>query len=1584
MDILTQPKRRENENFVFFLSRVVLYRTFVLRFIIDYEKRTMLSLVYKIFMFVFLIQFIQYVNYEPRNRNSVNLPYTTITNICYYSNFEKNFDVSANGFLIYILTGYMALYMVGAVAVAAIVTKISKRTDFSKYLFYQYNKISMIVKSFVYLMYVNFYCASIIFTKFFISFHFEPKGNFKASLRAYGAFYWVFVILLHVMVAFHLAEMVFEFILHIHSMKKKNNLSRRSQFEFLLLFAMRIGMIIYQMVDTDSRMNKGYTVIVFLVLTLMLVTSFFKPVYYNFELQQVFRRVLAFVWIASLMNLAHVCFAMYELVVFGCFIYLFFFTFDKILFEFFITGRLIRQYQAFMSDKFQRDKIRADHFTRFFSLFFYMFINSKYFKNNRWLPQYVFEVHVQNCQEPNCGCRVETSKSSKALFQNLVNLFFHRYKIYFEQNKCNTLAFIKLNIINDLRENFFASYLFVVNLWTKTTSSSNRINLFNVIVEVDFILKKLDKKFTEESGLDSQKLPRLYEKITTLKKDMVQTAQKCKTLWTEVLESNPDMLKLSNHVEDIILKMNHIERKFKEIYKKSKNNYANLYNYSIFMINVFNYDEGAKKLIDQLSFIKKNIDSVDEKLAIISQKFAENSNSMILFASGNLNQLTNITNVYFNYKEFLGFEKNELIDHKVTAIIPDRIAVYHDQFVLKFFETSKGTFFNKNRIVPCINKDGYVVPGEVLLRIMPNIQSGIQFVLYFTNEMFILKNSFLKPELFTLGYSNYILFDDKKKVLGINERLAKSTLVSQNLVKSIVQKNHLTNCYITDLFPELDKNPDIAEKFFAGETVMIHLSNFMDDEKQLRTKNSNMTHTDDSTSKIMKNAWDEKRTVYAKLAFAETYGKGQVSISMMYFFEAQYIQNSGKEDNDNETKTIGEIKTSKSIKKQTTVDEAKGDEGAKGDKGAKGDEGAKGLSNKAIKEIQGSFLKKYAPKTDPIIKLLILLLFATNLVMFVYKFVDERMTTFEFFATYPKNSMVFGRQVIILNKIMQHTNLLGVFLANPKYQNISSIVNGIESNLKNIESYYSDLNLQTTELNLLYENPLNPNTNAKDLQGVYHNVTVIYPNVEFKDETLYNASLSTMITEISSLVYYIYNSDIMSLKSTNETAEAKAMRLKLLGYFAFIRQNIFYHIDMKLERLMQIRMDVIDDICDYISMKGFAFFSAKLVFVILLIIVIIVLIVKYHNSSFVVMSIFTKIDKNKCLDNIQRCENFIEIMDYLDKHNINKIELSHQLQENLFVSKEKFELKNKAILKTKEEGDHLSMASDLERPKLIRKRRLCGVNKDVIKIASILFVVPIMVIANLIFFVNYNIPIKGTLQDVEYLRFHSSVNMINYVLSREALLDNFNSTERPMISDWEKNVVNNAKTLPQIFVNNNNSPFKSAISGIVNTFNSDICLFWSTYATEHPACSDPKYREILTKGLSTVFVYTDNQITLMAESTNSGSNASFLLDKKNELDFLEKLNAIMLETLGQSTNAYLQQLNSSYNSIIVSYLVLLAFEIVVMVIFVTVFLVMHSRYFYFKKLFFEKVFILVSLRTIAENKSLLSFLKAKVHKNEDN
>lgn len=1573
MEILTKPKRRENESLLLFWMRTILYRIFILRFLLDYEKRQMSSMMYKVFLFFFIIQLLYYVNSDSVNTTFLNMPYLTIATVFYYANFERIIDsIQENTFILYTYTAFIGLYIVVWVVAFAVATRISKKSEIGKYLFYQYGKISFVIKIFTYFFHFHYFCASIIAVKFFFSYHVDTSNLLKFLLSSQGVFGYIFLVLLHLLLAIHLIEHLFELVLHIKSKKPTKNFSRTGQFEMTALILLRKSVVLVSLINPQTRFSGGYSITVMLALSLLLVTSFLKPVFYNFEIQSVFRKILVFIWTASCMNLVERCFGMKEVLIYFCAVYLFFYWYDDLLFELKTTRKLSRAFQEFNSEKFMPVRAKERSFNRFMSVFYYVFNNFEHFRNSKWIPWSIYEGHINKCTDVECLCQRIDQSTNRLLYQELICLFFEKHKTYFDVGKCTELAFIKLHIINELKENFFSSYLFIVHLWSNTNGISDQINLLSLIIDVDFILKKLDKKFTEQSGLDSQRLPLLYAKITGLKKEMVSTSEKYKSLWQEVIDQNPDSTKLSELVEDIILRLNVIEKRFNEIYRKSKNNYANLYNYSIFMVNVFNNDEGAKKLIDQLSFIKRNIDSVDEKLAIISQKFAENSSSMILFASGNLNQLTYITNMYFNYKEFLGYERNELVGHKITSIIPERIAVFHDNFVLRFFETSKGTFFNKNRIVTCMNKDGFVIPGEVLLRIMPNIQAGIQFVLYFTNEMYLLKSLFIKPQLFTQGHACYILFDDKKKVIGISEKIAKNSFLSSALVKNILHKNHLTNCYITDLFPELETDQEIQTKFFDGDLVIMNLHQQTDNEHSNKVK-SYATGSSDNKSRLVKSGWDQSNQVFAKLAYSEWYEKGTIQISLMYFFESSLVRDTSSREEENfEGKKLGEIKSARSVKKPTPEE-------------AKAEDYRQQVNIKAIKEIQTSFLKKYNPKTDALIKSLIIFLFIYTFGLFLYKFVDEKITTLEYFETYPTNSILTNRYFLMINKIFQETETISRLLSDQNLLANSSTFSTIQDHLNKIKFYYTSTLTQHFDLSIVFEYPLNPQIDTVALEDFYFNVSVINPDISSGNQTISMVSLNTMLSELMGLVYYIYNSEADELLAINKTAEMRASLLKLQNYFEFIKLNVFYNIDMKFEKMFAYRIDQINLIWNYIFTKGIVFFAVKLTFAVILIVAITILLVRYNKSTSIIMSIFTKFDQSRCLDNIQRCENFIEIMDYLDKHNINKIELSYQLQDNLFVAKEKAQLKNKTTIKSKNlEADKSSIWTEqFKEPKLTIRQKNCGFSKEIFKKIVLLVVSPIMILSNIVFFVSYSNPIRSTLINLEELRFNTGGNMINYVLQRGVIAGRFNNSQIDLIKNWELNVLGNAKSIPQIYMGNEQYAFQNSIGDLVTSINTDICKFWEENGKQLNECSLPQYKEILTKGVSTVFVYINNQLKVISNSQAARGESSLTQENVDQLEFLEALNLLILDAMSYLTLEYGVQLKSSGSRIIVSYMVFLAFQIVVMVVFLVVFMITYSRYFYFKKLFFEKIFLLVSLKTIGENIGLYNFLKRKIEKADE-
>ena len=424
---------------------------------------------------------------------------------------------------------------------------------------------------------------------------------------------------------------------------------------------------------------------------------------------------------------------------------------------------------------------------------------------------------------------------------------------------------------------------------------------------------------------------------------------------------------------------------------------------------------------------------------------------------------------------------------------------------------------------------------------------------------------------------------------------------------------------------------------------------------------------------------------------------------------------------------------------------------------------------------------------------------------------------------------------------------------------------------------------------------------------------------------------------------------------------------------------------MKLERILSYRVNQIDLICNSTYTTGIVFFATKLILALVVIAAIIMLLVRYDASTSIIMNIFTRFDQATSLGNIQKCENFIEIMDYLDKHNINKIELSHQLQDNLFVAKEKAQLKNKNTIRIKEldfEKNSIRTESEKGRKRFVIHRG-CGFSKQILIKAALLFVVPIMILSNIALFLVYSNPIRKVLTNVEELRFNTGSNIIYFVLQREALLGRFNSSQVAMIRDWEINVLGKAKSIAQIFNSDGNYAFKNSISDLVISSNTDICKFWHDYGKELPECALPKFKKILSKGISTVFVYINNQLKIINDAQNARGEYRLNPEQTSQLEFVEDLNLLMLKVLNYCTDQYATQMKSSSDNIIFSYLILLGCVGALTVVFVTVLMIIFSRYFYLKKLFFEKVFILVSPKTISENTGLYNFLKRKVQKEDE-
>lgn len=73
----------------------------------------------------------------------------------------------------------------------------------------------------------------------------------------------------------------------------------------------------------------------------------------------------------------------------------------------------------------------------------------------------------------------------------------------------------------------------------------------------------------------------------------------------------------------------------------------------------------------------------------------------------------------------LGYQKVELIEQNISKIMPKVYGDIHDDLMKRYINTTEAIVMNKERMVLCMNKNGYLLPCSLMIKIVPNLEEGI-------------------------------------------------------------------------------------------------------------------------------------------------------------------------------------------------------------------------------------------------------------------------------------------------------------------------------------------------------------------------------------------------------------------------------------------------------------------------------------------------------------------------------------------------------------------------------------------------------------------------------------------------------------------------------------------------------------------------------------------------------------------------------------------------------------------------------------------------------------------------------------------
>ncbi len=218
--------------------------------------------------------------------------------------------------------------------------------------------------------------------------------------------------------------------------------------------------------------------------------------------------------------------------------------------------------------------------------------------------------------------------------------------------------------------------------------------------------------------------------------------------WKELLKDYPGIhcelaifvgyKELADCGYEIAINLDNLSRIFDNLIKISHTNIKSHVLYSLFLslvaqdaISAQEKQTSTRLLIDNYYITKKVTDN-------LMDKYGGNGTAAIVIISGNKSNLGAIKSVNHELHEMLGYSKDDIVGSNISVVMPELFGSYHYKFIQRYFSKSNSnSAATKERLVLPEHIQGYLVPCMLLVKLMPNLRNGIQFIGFVTRADFL-------------------------------------------------------------------------------------------------------------------------------------------------------------------------------------------------------------------------------------------------------------------------------------------------------------------------------------------------------------------------------------------------------------------------------------------------------------------------------------------------------------------------------------------------------------------------------------------------------------------------------------------------------------------------------------------------------------------------------------------------------------------------------------------------------------------------------------------------------------------------------
>jgi PAS domain S-box-containing protein len=317
-----------------------------------------------------------------------------------------------------------------------------------------------------------------------------------------------------------------------------------------------------------------------------------------------------------------------------------------------------------------------------------------------------------------------------------------------------------------------------------------------------------DLRSTETKGIDVNVIVHFQNKYVQFQSAIEKSVSLHLDFWRELLEDSPDIQKLQSLGSKIT---NHVEittEQFKKLTEMNANHIRCLQIYGNFLKDIVNDDVEGQRILEKADYVDKS--SMVNKQFIDNDrlKYGENSSTCIVTCSGNPAQMGHVNNVNNEITRILGYSKSDVLNQNINKIMPKVYADIHDSFMRRYFETSEAKLIGSERLVFPVNKQGYIVPCSLMVKILPNLDEGIRVVGFLKDVEGA--TSYNKGDFDSDEKVHYIMYGGGDSSNNVIYGITQSCLQAFGIPASLVYGNNSSNNEFTldSIFPEMNQNLD--------------------------------------------------------------------------------------------------------------------------------------------------------------------------------------------------------------------------------------------------------------------------------------------------------------------------------------------------------------------------------------------------------------------------------------------------------------------------------------------------------------------------------------------------------------------------------------------------------------------------------------------------------------------------------------------------------------------------------------------------------------------------------------------------------